>query len=345
MKKKTSIIALIALLVVGVIGTSMAFAVSDTTKLKNIEKQAQDTKKSLAEVEAEVDALCDEIDAIDARVDAKKVELDKAKADVKKTKKEMNERQDGLNARLRTMYKNGSIGYLEVILGSHSISEFISNVEMIKRIYKNDQDVLQTLKEQKKVLEKKEAKLQEEQNKLKKLQDEAKAKEEELKARCDKYKSQIAKLEKQAEQVRADIAAKQNPNRKYEGGAFSWPAPSSHIITSNFGWRIHPVYGYGKGHTGVDIGISYGTVVAAASGTVIVAQGGYGGYGNAIVIDHGSGISTLYGHLSQFKVHTGQHVSKGQAIAVSGNTGVSTGPHLHFEVRISGNPVNPMSYF
>jgi murein DD-endopeptidase MepM/ murein hydrolase activator NlpD len=122
-------------------------------------------------------------------------------------------------------------------------------------------------------------------------------------------------------------------------GAFSWPVTGT--ITSPFGWRSNPFGGSPEFHQGLDIAAPSGTTVtAAAGGTVIMAQW-YGGYGNYILIDHGGGYSTGYGHLSAIYVSTGQNVQRGQAIGAVGSTGQSTGPHLHFEVRIAGKPVDP----
>ena len=127
-------------------------------------------------------------------------------------------------------------------------------------------------------------------------------------------------------------------------GSMIWPCPSCHTITSYFGWRIHPITGTNKYHSGVDIGASYGaTVIAADSGTVITA-GWVSGYGNCIVISHGNGVSTLYGHLSSIAVSSGQSVSQGQTIGYVGSTGNSTGPHLHWEVTVNGERQNPLNY-
>ena len=125
-------------------------------------------------------------------------------------------------------------------------------------------------------------------------------------------------------------------------GSMIWPA--SGPITSSFGWRIHPIYGSSIFHSGVDIGADYGDTVAAADGGVIIYSDWMSGYGKTIIIQHANGITSLYGHCSALLVSTGQRVNKGQAIARVGSTGNSTGPHLHFEVRVNGSPVNPGNY-
>jgi murein DD-endopeptidase MepM/ murein hydrolase activator NlpD len=126
-------------------------------------------------------------------------------------------------------------------------------------------------------------------------------------------------------------------------GVLAVPIPGA-PITSGFGPRVHPIYGDVRVHTGVDFGASYGTAIHAAADGVVVSAGPLGGYGNATVIDHGNGLATLYGHQSSIIVSPGQHVSRGQVIGYVGCTGLCTGPHLHFEVRVRGTPVDPMQY-
>ena len=126
-------------------------------------------------------------------------------------------------------------------------------------------------------------------------------------------------------------------------GVMLWPARGPK--TSDFGWRTHPIFGTRRMHTGVDIGAGYGAPISAAKAGTVVSAGSMGGYGNAVVIDHGGGLSTLYAHQSTIAVSAGQSVGRGQTIGYVGSTGYSTGPHLHFEVRVNGEPRDPMAWF
>lgn len=182
------------------------------------------------------------------------------------------------------------------------------------------------------------------------------ADQEALIAKLEKEAIERAKKEaEEAARKKAAERAAQNSNNdsietpsisvpQYSGGKFTWPCPSSYRITSSYGYRVHPITGTKKLHNGVDIGASAGSsVVAAADGTVILAAYSSSA-GNWIIIDHGGGISTVYMHNSSLSVSSGTTVKKGQHIANVGSTGMSTGSHLHFGVRVNGSYVNPMSY-
>ena len=126
------------------------------------------------------------------------------------------------------------------------------------------------------------------------------------------------------------------------GGGMIWPI--SGPITSEFGWRTHPIFGNARFHSGLDIGGDYGLPIHAAQSGVVIEAGWIGGYGNTVMIEHGGGIVTLYGHNESLAVGVGQHVNQGDVIAYCGSTGNSTGPHCHFEVRLGGEPVSPWDY-
>jgi murein DD-endopeptidase MepM/ murein hydrolase activator NlpD len=168
---------------------------------------------------------------------------------------------------------------------------------------------------------------------------------DELRARKAEFLSQIVALQRQSDALAASLRARQSGQALVPSGhgVLSVPIPGA-PITSGFGPRVHPIYGDVRMHTGIDFGASSGTPIRAAADGVVVSAGPLGGYGNATVIDHGNGLATLYGHQSSIAVSPGQHVGRGQVIGYVGCTGLCTGPHLHFEVRVRGTPVDPMQY-
>ena len=187
-------------------------------------------------------------------------------------------------------------------------------------------------------------------------------------ARKDEFEAQVQRLEaesaliaetlrrRQAEAAAAAAAARTSTTLAGGGGGGSTatapatapgrlvhPVPGA-PITSPFGSRVHPIYGTVRMHTGIDLGADSGTAIRAAADGVVVSASWYGGYGNATIIDHGGGLATLYGHQSSMGVSAGQKVTAGQTIGRVGCTGDCTGPHLHFETRVNGDPVNPANY-
>ena len=148
-----------------------------------------------------------------------------------------------------------------------------------------------------------------------------------------------------ARQAAADNAAPPAPAAPSTPDTASMLWPANGPKTSDYGWRMHPIFGTSRFHAGIDIGAGYGASIYAARSGVVVSAGEQSGYGNAVVIDHGDGIATLYAHQSSVAVYSGQSVSRGEVIGYVGSTGYSTGPHLHFEVRVNGSPVDPMNYF
>jgi murein DD-endopeptidase MepM/ murein hydrolase activator NlpD len=125
-------------------------------------------------------------------------------------------------------------------------------------------------------------------------------------------------------------------------GTFIWPTAGP--ITSYYGLRLHPILGTYRMHYGLDIGAPYGQSIYAADSGVVIFANWMGGYGLTLIIDHGDGLSTLYAHTSDILVNVGDAVNQGQVVAKVGSTGYSTGPHLHFEVRVNGEPQNPLNY-
>ena len=168
---------------------------------------------------------------------------------------------------------------------------------------------------------------------------------DELRARKSEFESQLVALQRQSDALAGQLRARQSGQRLVPSGhgVLSVPIPGA-PITSGFGPRVHPIYGDVRMHTGIDFGATSGTPIHAAADGVVVSAGPLGGYGNATVIDHGNGLATLYGHQSGIVVSPGQSVARGQVIGYVGCSGLCTGPHLHFEVRVRGTPVDPMQY-
>ncbi|MBQ7036908.1 MAG: peptidoglycan DD-metalloendopeptidase family protein [Clostridia bacterium] len=264
------------------------------------------------------------------------------------------------------MYERGSLSVLTVLFSADSFSDLLKRAELISQIAAYDDAVMERMEKAQAEIQAKKQVL-EEANTITKLnrdiQQNKKAELDAKKASLDSamsaltadenaYRAALDEADAAEEALRAEIQALTNPSLggtttppKYSGGKFCWPTPSTTYITSPFGTRYHPIQKRNKTHTGIDIGAGHGaSILAAEAGTVLRADWN-SGYGNYVVIDHGGGVQTLYGHCSALLVKSGQTVSRGQQIALVGSTGVSTGPHLHFEVLINGSYTDPMAYF
>lgn len=345
-KSKTCALFLAAVMVAAVGAANLSYATSTQDELNNVNQEREEISSDLEAVAERIKAQQAEIEEIEESIDIKESQIEETLSDIEKTKSDIKDRKENLDNRLRAMYKNGSVGYLDVLLGSGSLSELISNIDMVQKIYRNDQKTLETLKNQHEELGSKQVVLEEQQADLETERISAQKKQDELKADQSVLKEKHDELEAESQRLSSEIASGQDSDKVYEGGTFKWPT-TSYYITSEFGYRYHPIFGDWRGHSGVDIGAGHGQpVYAAADGKVMFSGGNPDyGYGYYITIDHGSGLATLYGHNSQLLVSHGQEVKKGDVIAKIGSTGWSTGPHLHFEVIVNGTPVNPMNYF
>ncbi len=313
--------------------------------LSDVKEEREEVKNEMMQVAANITALRNKVDALTDEINYTINVIEKTEENIVKKQEEIQSQETNLNARLVVMYKNGSVGFVDVLLGSNSISEFIYNIDMIKKIYQNDVEVLKKLQKEQKELERIKRELKEKRVKLKKQKEDLAAQQKELDEEKKKLEKKENELKAEADALVSKIKALQDAQKKYVGGVFAWPVPSSSYITSSFGGRIHPIFKRWSNHTGTDIGAAYGAdIVAANDGKVILSQT-YGGYGKCLIVDHGGGIVTLYGHCSSLLVSTGTTVKRGQTIAKIGSTGNSTGNHLHFEVRKDGAYVDPMSYY
>jgi murein DD-endopeptidase MepM/ murein hydrolase activator NlpD len=274
---------------------------------------------------------------------------------------------------------NGSMSYVDVIMNAKSVTDLIKRIDYVNRIVEYDKNLVNSLRQTEELISVKLEETQKQKDDLevmeqfetkqmnsytetlaaKKLLIEAlEADELEYMSQRDQLESSSKAIEDQlkaiAEEERRQALAAQAARQRaaassvsvytYDGNPLQWPLPGNRNITSNFGGRTSPINGKYENHKGVDVGAGYGTQVLAAEGGTVVTSGWVNGFGNTIIINHGSGMSTLYAHNSSLLVSQGATVTRGQAVAKIGSTGWSTGNHMHFEVRINGVPNNPMNY-
>lgn len=320
-------------------------------KLSNLENNYQAVKTNLGNVQGKVNQTRKELVGLQKSLSALEMNL--------------GAQQRVLNQRLLTIYKRGPQTYLEIIFGAEDFADLVSRFDSVAYFVKQDLMIVARL-EQTKIavgqhkiaVQQKKTQVESEYRKISVLRDQLAGEQQKITAQVgntkealQKIQSNRAQLEKaldEYEQTSREIEAsirrkeQQNPGRTLGTGSMIWPARGP--ISSGFGWRYHPILKAKKLHNGQDIAIPQGTPVHAADAGIVVVSGWRGGYGNFVAIDHGNGISSCYGHNSRLLVREGDKVYKGQVISYSGNTGLSTGPHLHFEVRKNGVPVNPLRY-
>jgi len=363
---------LITVLVCSIWTLHLGYAVTDSEKLNNVNSQINQTQKQLNEGKKKVNALNTEITNLENKINAAETEIANLQGDIGKTKQtilktqntlnqlksEMDEQNTNMNSRLRAMYKNGDVDILGILLGSSDISEFMTNMDMVQKIYDNDMQVLESMEQRYEKIDLQQKRLVALNEQLLSQQTVAQDKQDALEAnrgavvekKAEVLKdnkaltAQIDTLNAEADALVSKIRALQDDSAVYAGGVLAWPVPGHTRITSPFGYRLHPVLKVNKLHTGIDISAGTGTKVVAAADGKVIMSGWNNSYGNVVMIDHGSGIVTVYAHNSKLLVSVGTVVTRGQQIASSGSTGMSTGPHVHFEVRLNGAYKNPKDY-
>lgn len=323
---------------------------SEKRKLESAKNQIEELASAEIKEKKEYKEVVAKIDEINKGI----TDLDKA---IEASEKEYNEKMELLKVRLRVMYENSDYTYINTLAEANNVVDFLERFEIISAVSKRDKEIIESIKEVKTDIEFKKQLATDEKEKVEAIADETLKKinklnasranvDEEIKSinsRLDKLEDQEDKLLSQSNALVNQIKNLQVKG-KYAGGIMKWPCPSSSKISSYYGNRLHPILKKYKMHTGIDISASQGSsIVAANSGTVIMA-GWQNGYGNTVVVDHGGGITTLYAHCSKLLVGVGKKVNAGDTIAKVGSTGMSTGPHLHFEVRKNGSTTDPIKY-
>jgi len=353
------------------LGTGTAMAETIEEQRDSYDAQVEDLGRQSDALAGKLDSLSEQKRLIDEAADeaiaehkARRAELNETLARLEENEEklaaaeiEYDRKSTALGKRVRDIYINGQISYVDVLFGAKDFADLLTRMDLLKRVIKQDYDLVHEVLEQRNAM----LALKEALERDKAAQEplEKKAREARL-AMEDKVAAQQALID-QMKYDKETIDRKQDEARAASeritrmlqrsglrnlpvqgSGAMIWPLTGP--ITSPFGWRTHPITGAQRFHSGIDIGGDYGDPIYAAQAGTVEYAGWISGYGNAVIINHGGGISTLYGHCQSLDVSTGQSVAQGELIAECGSTGNSTGPHCHFEVRVSGEPVNPLEY-
>ncbi|HEY8911428.1 MAG TPA: peptidoglycan DD-metalloendopeptidase family protein [Desulfosporosinus sp.] len=381
-RKKVIPIAVLSILLLGTSAlpsraNELGDAVQQQQDLANQKKQAQGQlnkltftadimKAQLALLETQIAAAQTRLSQNRAAFTRAQTQVNIAQKELEQKQKELEGRQSALGKRARGIYESGQISYLELLFQSSDLSDFITRMEYFSKLVDNDRQLLSVIKSQKEQIGQKKRELQSQRDQAAQLQAQAvsvsaeldKSKSEQRIALDKNQKTQQAayddvdRLESEANslgdkirKLQAAQAAKPTRQGGVSGSISIWPVPGFYEISDPFGWRTHPITHKQSLHTGTDIVAPTGTQIHAAGAGVVLVAGWNSAYGNMTIIDNGNGVSTLYGHQSSLAVSEGQSVQANQVIGYVGSTGLSTGSHLHFEVREGGNPTDPLRFF
>lgn len=360
-------------LVMMIIAVGPALANELAEQRQQVQQQMQEQQEKSAQAKRKVESVSDQLHKVQMELDnaqgdylsvQKKLSETEEKIEVNsavlaKAEKSLSERGMILNKRIRDIYQNGQLNYLDVLFGANDFGDFTTRMEILKRIMNKDIELIVKVKAERELVLQKKSELESDRASIltlkqvaiekKKIIESSKKEREAVLASAvserdtaeQSYQELLETSRKIEDMIRRNQNKKQGPSSGT--GSMMWPTDVTEI-TSPYGWRTHPIFGTSRYHSGIDIGADYGDSVRAADSGVVMYADWMGGYGKAVIIEHGNGISTLYGHNSELLVSEGQRVRKGEVISRVGSTGYSTGPHLHFEVRQNGSPTNPMDY-
>ncbi|MGF1935819.1 MAG: murein hydrolase activator EnvC family protein [Nostoc sp. ChiQUE02] len=337
--------------------------VNERDRLTNLQQEAQ---KHLTGLKQNLQTTDSYLQESESRLQLATQRLQQLETDLAVAERSYQERQIATVARLRYLQRSpASVGWA-VLLQSQNISDFISRRHQLKLVFQADQQILAKLNAQANLINQQKTDVEQQKNEIALIREQLLAQKSDyqtqaqsqteliqrlnsdrlaLEAAQNQLERESKNLEILIQQKVAEAQAKTNSRTSIiirGTGVMAYPSDAS--TSSPFGWRIHPILGYRRFHAGLDFAASYGSKIRAADSGRVIFAGWYGGYGRAVIIDHGNGMTTLYGHTSELYVSEGQAVERGQAIAAVGSTGFSTGPHLHFEVRRNGTPVDPANY-
>ncbi len=336
-------------------------------QLSEANGELDEVQSNLSENLQQVEKLDEKISSAESQLEEQESKITELKDSISKIETELNtvtekyEKQKELfKKRLVEIYEAGETQYLDILLKSRSLSDFLSSYYIITELAEIDNDLISELEKKKKTIDLSKQKLENEKEELaaiienqtrlsRTLQNTKKMRESFIEKLSEDEKNLQAKIDEintQYEEINKQILelAQQGIDTAYIGGELAWPVPGYTRITSKYAMRVHPITGQYKLHTGVDIGAPEGVNFIAANDGIVTKAEKNTAYGNMVIIDHGGGISTLYAHGSEILVEVGQSVKRGEVVLKVGSTGYSTGPHAHFEVRINGVTTDPLPY-
>jgi murein DD-endopeptidase MepM/ murein hydrolase activator NlpD len=339
-------------------------AINAKYQMRKISSDKKQAEKDINFLLAQIEKTGKQLKEIESRIDTASNELVEAGEQLENAEDRVVTRDHLLRSRLRLMYTNGFVSYMDVLLSSTSFSDFLDRYDALKSIVSQDKDILAVNKQDRELIADKKVQIEKQLQEVKELYAKTEAIKQSLLVKEKHKEVLIASLDAKGKELEhiseeqerlviefANQVSKLQEKKKklnyYTGGKLKYPLPELFPITSNFGGRVDPITGRkGAYHQGTDFGAPGGTsILAAETGVVLVAKW-WNGYGNTVIIDHGNGLWTLYAHIRSggIKVSEGETVKRGEKIAEVGSTGRSTGNHLHFEVRLNEKAVDPMKY-
>ncbi len=332
-------------------------------QLDSVNEQKSATMEQLEALESQLKALADEIAALEVDLAAAEENLANQQSEYDRIQAELEQAQEEMQNRVRGIYVNGDISYWDIIFKSESVEDFLSNYVYFEKITEQDQEIIATIQENQRLAKELLDQLQATRDQIESITESKKTQEAQYQQQQAEKQAVMASLESQEDTLMELLGAFEEESDRiaaeireltkdsdvvYTGNdIFGWPLPGHNVGSgsgSKFGMRVHPVTGVYKLHTGIDIPATTGTPIRAAESGQVITASYQGAYGNCVIIDHGNGYSTLYGHQSSIAVSVGDTVTRGQTIGYVGSTGYSTGPHLHFEIRVNGSPQDPLNY-